>query len=366
MNIRKLLIGIAVFIVISLVFWHFSNIIAYILISAVLSLMGAPIVEFLGKLNVKTIVIPKAIRAMFALLTLWAIFVIFISIFAPLIAREANYLSNIDVNKISQILDQPLRNTQYLVDKYNLLGNQHIAIESYASDKIMDVLGLTNIQNIASVSFNILGNIFVAIFAISFITFFFLKDEHLFAKLVYAIFPDKYEDAVRNVLNSTKHLLIRYFIGMTVDVLLVITLITIGLTIIGISFQQALIIGLFAGIFNVIPYIGPILAMIFGVTISFVTNLDLNFYNELLPLIMYVLLVFIIVQIIDGAVFQPYIYSNSVNAHPLEIFLVILTAGSIGGIVGMIFAIPSYTVLRVVAKEFFYRLKIVQKLTENI
>lgn len=366
MNIRKLLIGTALIIVIALIFWHFSNIIAYILISAVLSLMGAPIVEFLGKIEFKNIKIPKSIRAMFALITLWIIFVILISIFAPLVAREANYLSNIDVNKISQILDQPLRNAQYLVDKYNLLGEKNIPIETYASNKIMDVLGLTNMQNIAAVLFGILGNIFVATFAITFITFFFLKDEHLFAKLVYAVFPDRYEDAVRNVLNSTKHLLVRYFIGMSVDVFLVITLVTIGLTLVGISFNQALIIGLFAGIFNVIPYIGPILAMIFGVTISFVTNLDLNFYNELVPLIMYVLSVFIIVQIIDGAVFQPYIYSNSVNAHPLEIFLVILTAGSIGGIVGMIFAIPSYTVLRVVAKEFFYRLKIVQKLTENI
>jgi predicted PurR-regulated permease PerM len=328
--------------------------------------MGAPIVDFLGKFEFKNIRIPKAIRAMFALISMWLVFIILISIFAPLIAQEANYLSNVDVNKIIAILDQPLKNIENFVNQYKLLGESNMTIEEYASIKIMDILGFTNMANIANTTFNILGNIFVAIFAISFITFFFLKDQNLFPNLVFAIFPDKYEDHVRNVLHSIKRLLIRYFIGMTVDVFLVITLITVGLTIVGIDFNQALIIGLFAGIFNVIPYIGPILAMIFGVTISFVSNLDLNFYNELVPLIIYVLSVFISVQIIDGAVFQPFIYSNSVNAHPLEIFLVILTAGSLGGIVAMIFAIPSYTVLRVIAKEFFSKLKIVQKLTEKI
>ena len=76
--------------------------------------------------------------------------------------------------------------------------------------------------------------------------------------------------------------------------------------------------------------------------------------------------VFVVAQMIDNFVLQPTIFSKSVKAHPLEIFLVILSAGSLGGIVGMILAIPLYSFLRIVAKEFFNGYKVVQGLTKNI
>jgi len=70
--------------------------------------------------------------------------------------------------------------------------------------------------------------------------------------------------------------------------------------------------------------------------------------------------------LIDNVVFQPVIFSNSVKAHPLEIFVVVLAAGSAAGIPGMIFGIPAYTVMRVLAKEFFYNFKAVQKITSSL
>ncbi|MEK6617008.1 MAG: AI-2E family transporter, partial [Bacteroidota bacterium] len=66
-----------------------------------------------------------------------------------------------------------------------------------------------------------------------------------------------------------------------------------------------------------------------------------------------ILIVFPIVNLTDAFLLQPLIYSSSVKAHPLEIFLVILVGATIGGIGGMILAVPSYTILRVFAKEFF-------------
>ena len=80
----------------------------------------------------------------------------------------------------------------------------------------------------------------------------------------------------------------------------------------------------------------------------------------------YMLIVFLSVQAIDNIIFQPVIFSNSVNAHPLEIFLVIMIAGSLGGVTGMIIAIPTYTIIRVFAKEFLYNFRIVKKLTEKM
>jgi predicted PurR-regulated permease PerM len=135
---------------------------------------------------------------------------------------------------------------------------------------------------------------------------------------------------------------------------------------VGVGTSHVLIIALFAALINVIPYIGPLIGFVFGITVGVVTHLDLNFYSELLPMLGYMTIVFGVVQLLDNFVVQPMIFSNSVKAHPLEIFLVILAAGMVAGIFGMVVAIPTYTIIRVVAKEFFSQHRFVKKLTENI
>jgi predicted PurR-regulated permease PerM len=88
--------------------------------------------------------------------------------------------------------------------------------------------------------------------------------------------------------------------------------------------------------------------------------------SEVVYVVFIVIGVFAAANLIDNTVLQPLIYSNSVKAHPVEIFLVILIAGSLAGIPGMILAIPTYTMLRVIAKEFLSQFKVVQSLTRNI
>ena len=144
-------------------------------------------------------------------------------------------------------------------------------------------------------------------------------------------------------------------------------MVTLGLLFIaGFSLGKALVIGLIVGLMNVIPYIGPLLGALFGIVIGIATNLHLDFYSEILPLTGLMAIVFLTVQVIDNILFQPLIYSTSVKAHPLEIFLVIMMAGSLAGIVGMVLAIPVYTIFRVVAKEFLNNFRIVKNLTKNI
>jgi predicted PurR-regulated permease PerM len=132
------------------------------------------------------------------------------------------------------------------------------------------------------------------------------------------------------------------------------------------NIENAFLIGFLAGIINVIPYIGPIIGATFGVIIGITTNLDLDFYSQIIPLSFKIISVFAIMQIIDNFIFQPLIFSNSVKAHPLEIFIVVLSAGTLWGITAMLVAIPFYTILRVMAKEFLSDFKFVQKLTKNI
>ena len=222
------------------------------------------------------------------------------------------------------------------------------------------------IQNVINSLISILGNIIIAIFSITFITFFFLKDQRLFFESILMWVPDKYVDNVTRALYSIKRLLTRYFIGIVIQSTCIMTLVTIGMTIAGIDFQQALVMGLILGILNVIPYVGPWIGLAIALIMGIASHINQDFNTVVIPLITYMILVEAITHLIDNVVFQPVIFSNSVKAHPLEIFIVVLAAGFAAGVPGMIFGIPAYTVIRVLAREFFYNFKAVQKITSSL
>jgi len=211
-----------------------------------------------------------------------------------------------------------------------------------------------------------LGNIFIALASITFIAFFFMKEDKLFSQGLTSFFPEKYDEKILTAIKSIQNLLARYFIGITLESSIIIVLDTLGLWIIGLEFKYAIIIAVFAGVINVIPYLGPLLGGAFGLVFTLITHLSDNVDNQLLPLLGLVILVLGIVQFLDNNILQPLIYSNSVKAHPLEVFLVISISGSLAGVTGMIMAIPAYTVGRVIAKEFFNQFRLVQKLTQNL
>lgn len=178
--------------------------------------------------------------------------------------------------------------------------------------------------------------------------------------------PDKYVDNVNRALYSIKSLLTRYFIGIVIQSTCIMILVTIGMTIAGIDFQQALVMGLIIGILNVIPYAGPWIGLAIAITMGVASHINQDFNTVVIPLVTYMIIVEVVTHLIDNIVFQPVIFSNSVKAHPLEIFIVVLASGFAAGIPGMIFGIPAYTVLRVFAREFFYNFKAVQKITSSL
>ena len=130
--------------------------------------------------------------------------------------------------------------------------------------------------------------------------------------------------------------------------------------------ENAIVIAFLCAILNIIPYVGPLIASILAAILTMMSNLGGDFQTQVLPLTIYILIGFWVVQIIDNNVSQPLIFSKSVSSHPLEIFLVILIAGFLFGIVGMILAVPTFTILKVITKEFFPENKIVRLLTKNI
>jgi predicted PurR-regulated permease PerM len=364
-NLKYLLFGIGIIVVV-FGLWYLRSIVAYILIAAVLSLIGRPLINFLDRIRIKNFALPKALSAIITVFVLWLVVYTFFRVFIPLIISQAAEFSKIDVQPLFEKLSDPFQKIEEAYQKLNVKDAETLSLQEYFTNKLVSVLSFSIITDFLSLTAGLIGKLFIAVFAITFITFFFLKDKSLLINGIMMFVPTKYEDQTHHALSSVKRLLTRYFIGIICQVTGIIILVTIGLSIVGLKFERALLIGLVVGIFNVIPYIGPLIGEVLGLLLGVAPNLSLNFYSELLPLMGYMMLVFIIVQVIDNILFQPLIFGTSVKAHPLEVFLVILITAILFGPFAMILAIPAYTVIRVFGKEFFYRYKLVKKLTEHI
>ncbi len=237
-------------------------------------------------------------------------------------------------------------------------------MQDFIVTKVKSVVNFKSIGSFLSGFISAAGNIFIGIFSILFIAFFFLKDENMFEVGLLLFVPEKQHNATRKVIADSKNLLIRYFIGVSLEVFGVMSLIALGLWILGI--KNALLIGFFGGIMNVIPYLGPWIGSAIGLSLGVTSILAFGNYNELLPETLKIASVFAVVNFIDNNILVPLIYSKSVKSHPLEIFLVIIMGGGIAGLPGMLLAVPVYTLLRVIAKEFLQQFRVVKKLTETM
>ncbi len=348
------------------IFWYFRNIFVYILAAGVISLVGRPIVDLLNGIRIWKFRFPRALSSLITLLFLYGLLALFFVIFIPLISKQIDALSGFDASSLVQGLREQIDKLDLLLRKVYKEMPADKTLYDIAVDTISNVLNPASITDFAGNIVTVISKFVVAFVAITFLSFFFLKDEGLFKETVMVMVPDQYEKRIRNVLHSIKHLLIRYFIGIIIQCSIVLINITIGMTIVGFPFQQALVMGLIIGIFNVIPYVGPWLGGSVAVLMGMATAVTTAGYPVIWLLLIYMVIVIAATQAIDNNLIQPMIYSRSVNAHPIEIFLVILAVGSFAGIAGMIVAVPSYTALRVFAREFFNNFGPVRKITSGL
>ncbi len=358
-----IIVGIALLVYI---FWYFRNIFVYIIAAGVISLVGRPIVDLLNGIRIWKFRFPKALSSLITLLFLYGLLALFFVIFIPLISKQIDALSGFDASSLVQGLREQIDKLDVLLRKVYREMPADKTLYDIAVDTISKVLNPASITDFAGNIVTVISKFVVAFVAITFLSFFFLKDEGLFKETLMVMVPDQYEKRIRNVLHSIKHLLIRYFIGIIIQCTIVLINITIGMTIVGFPFQQALVMGLIIGIFNVIPYVGPWLGGSVAVLMGMATAVTTAGYPVIWLLLIYMVIVIAATQTIDNNLIQPMIYSRSVNAHPIEIFIVILAVGSFAGIAGMIVAVPSYTALRVFAREFFNNFGPVRKITSGL
>jgi predicted PurR-regulated permease PerM len=417
-------------IIVAWLLYFFSDIVTYVLIGWVISMIGAPVVVFLRRFLGKNLAAGITLAAFILLL------VVLMWIFIPPISKQARQLAGIDYSQLIMNLEEPIGDWEkWLQDKglihitpeeknnalnrpnqefvhTELVDIDSLLSEKYSSDSLIRNENITLLIKIDGSSFTddnfvagkenkritffeqaknnlysflnpslipkfftsvvgTLGSFVVGLMSVFFIAFFFLREQGLFNTMVAGVVPDKHELKVILAIKESSTLLIRYFIGVLGQVTIITIFVTIALSVLGV--KNALLIGFFAALMNIIPYIGPIIGAVFAAVITISSNIGMPFYpveglNQptLLPLLIKVFVVFGIMQLLDNFVLQPNIFSKSVKAHPLEIFLIVLIGANIGGILGMVLAIPAYTVVRVVAKVFLSEFKVVQSLTKGL
>ena len=361
-NVSKYFFSVLALLIIAGLVWYFIRIVVYILLSVVFSLVGQPFVKLFRKIRIGKRSMPSAVSALGAMICIYLILFSFSALFFPIVIEEVRIIASVDTQHLLNSLKEPINNVEYFLKSF-ITDNQRDSFQDYVQTKLLSFLNFTKVSDFFNQFLSIVGDLLVAIFSISFITFFFLRDEKLFYNGVLLFTPSKYETEAKNILYESKQLLIRYFIGILLEILLIVILVAVGLSLLGI--KNAVIIAIFSGILNIIPYVGPLIGLMIGLVIGISTNVGVDYYS-IAPLVGEISAVFIAVQLLDGLLFAPLIYSNTVRAHPLEIFIVLLIAGNIGGISAMILAIPTYTVIRIIAKQFFNNFKVVQRLTKNM
>ncbi|MDZ4823554.1 MAG: AI-2E family transporter [Flavobacteriales bacterium] len=359
----KIIFTIAGVVIAVYLIWFFRAIIGYALVAIVISFMGAPLMDLLHKIRIRGWIMPSWLRACITLGVFLGVLYLLVKLFAPLVAEEVRILSEVNPAVVAERLEEQLAK---ISDTFSSVNENFddTSMTEYLVASAQDLLSFSWLQSFFNNVFGVIGSILIATFAILFMTFFFLKDGFLFTRIVFTLTPEKKMEAMKNIMEHTHKLLRKFFIGIAIQSILMALMVGLGLYILGV--KNALLIGLFAGVVNVIPYIGPLMAGAFGILVAFTTSLHLDMNTQLIPLLLKVGLIFIVAQQIDGFVIQPLVVGGSVKAHPLEIFIVVLAAGTIGGILGMVLAIPAYTILRVIAREFFAEFKVVKSLTRDL
>lgn len=347
--------------------WYFRSVLVYIIIAFVVSLIGQPLMRLLRRIRIRGKSAPDGLLAVISILLILAGFALFITQLVPIVSGIIRDASAVNASEMpyNNLIDQC---NDWLVGLFPSLGTDFDVL-TVLLEKLKELVNFSNVSSVIGSVASVVASIAVGLFSVVFISFFFIKDEQLFGKIICALVPDKIEGSVNSTISDITHLLSRYFSGLIIEVLGVILVDFLGLWLIArIGADYAIGIAFIAGILNVIPYVGPLLGEAIGVVLCVVLKYGVG-VGLAVPIWAFALIVLAIMlaaQLIDNFIYQPVIYSTSIKATPLEIFIVLLIAGRIGGTVGLLVGIPAYTVIRVIAIRFFSNRKTVRRLIPDI
>jgi predicted PurR-regulated permease PerM len=337
--------------------YKISTVILYCLLAIVISLLLHPLVLFLKR----RLKFKNTFAVITALLLAFLLISGFILLFVPLLLAQGKNLSLVDVTALESNYHILLQNITLFLDTYNINTKQLLE-----SSKLSSFATFEFIPNFINSLLNTLGSFSIGFASVLFITFFILKERDAIYVKFEKLLPENQKEKIVNSVKEINRLLSRYFLGLLLQLGIVMLLYLILFLIFGI--ENTLIIALLCAVFNIVPYVGPIIASIVACLLVMTSGIGAgaDFANETLPTTLYIFIGMTLVQVIDNNISSPLIFSKSTNSHPLEIFLVILISGLLFGITGMIIAVPFYTSLKVIGKEFFPDNTIIKAFTKNL
>ncbi|MBK6263554.1 AI-2E family transporter [Marivirga sp. S37H4] len=329
----------------------FADILIYIVISLIVATILRPLTNYLNSLYFYGYKLPKALTIIISFGILISFIALFVGLFVPLVSEQIQILSKLDYDVLYEKISEPIHSLEvFLIYSLPNLSENGFIIDRLR-ESILNFVQSVDVSTLINNLISFTGSFFVGVLAVSFITFFMLYEKGLVRRKFISLIPNKYFEVSIGALYKIESLLSNYLLGLLFQMVAIFTIASVGLSIFGIKY--AVTIAVFAAVANLIPYAGPILGATFGIIVGVTTGGIFEFNNDLLILIVKIVSVFSIVQITDNILLQPLIFSKSVKAHPLEIFVIIFAGASLAGVVGMIAAIPVYTIIRVVMIELY-------------
>ncbi|MEQ1745038.1 MAG: AI-2E family transporter [Saprospiraceae bacterium] len=343
--------------------YYFSDIVAYLLIAGVLAMLGRPIKHFFERrIRFRGWKMGPAGATVLTMLSFYLVIAGLLMLFVPTIMAQVQHLASVDYSALGEKLKGPFTDWDTQLHQVGLLAPDQ-SLGKRTQELLSGWFKPTMLSDFVGGFLATAGNVAVAFASISFILFFFLKDDSLSVSILHAFVPAKLESKLANAVEDSGVMLQRYFTGLALQTLAFMAIASLALWLFGVP--NALLIGVMGGLFNIVPYIGPIMGIVLGCFFTLSYYIEAEF-SMLAPQLLKVAGAFAITQAVDNNFVGPYITSTSIKAHPLEIFIVTLVAAKLGGVIGMVVGIPVYTVLRVVARVFFSEFRLVKQWTSQL
>ena len=330
-----------------------QSVIIYVIIAGILSLIARPIIVFLRK----RLKFPNTIAVVFTMFLMIGILSGLIGLFIPLVSEQGKSLSLLEVDELQKNIQEIFnQTTTYFSSR---------GIDVVSELKNVDfITQFKEIPNLLNSILGAMGSLSVGLFSVLFISFFFMKDSQLLTKGFMTIIPNGTEKRFSKSLGTINNLLSRYFTGLLFQITILFVLYT--LILLTFSIDNAIVIAFLCALLNLIPYIGPMIGAVIMFVLSMTSSIGQDFQSDIISTSLWILFWYFIAQLIDNFISQPLIFSKTTKSHPLEIFLIIIIGGILFGVVGMITAVPLYTALKVILKEFLSDNKIVKSITKDI
>jgi len=310
----------------------FSTLFFPIIITGFLYFLLNPIVNFLQKYKV-----PKTLAIIIIFVVVIGLIILVIGSVIPMISKQITEL----FSNIPNYADQAISFFNELNDtkQYKWLLNQEYVTMNDITAKLNDFAQTipSNITNSISAIISTMTNITVTIVTVPFLLFYCFKDGNKFPAALSRFFPATYRKEATKILKDTGETLAAYIQGQVMVALFVGTLALIGYWIIGLDY--ALVMALIVAVTNIIPYVGPLIGGAPAVIIALFTSPT----QALL-----VIIVITIAQQIEGNILSPLILGKRLDTHPATIIVLLLVAGNLAGILGMILAVPTYAVAKTI------------------